>query len=69
MPSSVVASAEGGIATYFFKNDKSAYIEYRNSGGAVVVMYDRDSDPIVNEIDQREQAAEAALRTIGEYFA
>jgi hypothetical protein len=31
-------------------------------------MYARNSDPVVIEIDDGEQAAETALRTIGEYF-
>jgi hypothetical protein len=68
IPDSIVASAEGGIATYFFKGDKSAYVEYRNSGEAVAVMYGRTDDPIVREIDDGEASTEEVVRTISEYF-
>ena len=69
IPDSIVASAEGGIATYFFKGDKSAYVEYRNSGEAVAVMYGQTDDPIVREIDDGEAATEEVVQTISEYLA
>ena len=69
IPDSIVVSAEGGIATYFFNGTRTAFVEYRNSGEAVAVMYDADNDPMVIELDEGEGAADAALTAIGEYFA
>jgi hypothetical protein len=68
VPSSVVASAEGGIAIYFFRGDKTAYIEYRNSGEALAAMYDRETLPVVMELDATEASALEALTRIREYL-
>lgn|ERR1017187_1020666 len=68
VPSSIVASVEGGIATYIFKGGKTAYIEYRNSGETVAAMYDRESHPIVMELDTSEGSALEALNRIREYL-
>jgi hypothetical protein len=69
VPSSVVASAEGGIAIYFFRAEKTAYVEYRNSGGALAAMYDRETLPLVMELDATEASALEAITRIREYLA
>jgi len=69
VPSSVVASAEGGIAIYFFKAKKTAYVEYRNSGEALAAMYDRETLPLVMELDATEASALEAITRIRAYLA
>jgi hypothetical protein len=69
VPSSVVASAEGGIAIYFFRSEKTAYVEYRNSGEALAAMYDRETLPVVIELDATEASSLEAITRIREYLA
>ncbi len=47
-PTTVVASAEGGIATYFMSGARTAYMEYRNTGEFILGMYGADQ-PVVQE--------------------
>lgn len=69
-PATVVASAEGGIATYFMRDESAAYIEFKNSGEAVFAMYGRpDSSPNVIEIQRTEKAFESALQAIVNHLA
>ncbi|MEQ1946443.1 MAG: hypothetical protein ABL995_04605 [Bryobacteraceae bacterium] len=49
-PSTIVASASGGISIYFLNGEKSAYIENCNDGEQVLVMYDQRSTTDVLEI-------------------
>lgn len=47
-PTTVVASAEGGIATYFMSGVRTGYMEYRNTGEFILGMYGT-GEPIVQE--------------------
>jgi hypothetical protein len=66
-PSAVIASAEGGIATYFFNASKTAYVEFRNSGEIIAAMYDADSDPIVREFVDK-SSSWVVINEIGGYL-
>jgi len=36
LPTRVIPSAEGGVAAYFSADDKTSYLEYRNSGEVIL---------------------------------
>ena len=69
MPTALVPSAEGGIALYFIANEKTSYIEFRNSGEAISAMYDLESDPVVEEFYPTSDRTNRAIREITNYLA
>ncbi|MGH9620060.1 MAG: hypothetical protein ACRD45_10200 [Bryobacteraceae bacterium] len=67
-PTTVVASAEGGVATYFIRGRKICYIEYQNSGEGVLGMYGDQVPTAIVEIATDHQSTTEALKQIREYF-
>lgn len=67
-PITVVASAEGGIATYFMRGGGTCYIEHQNSGDSVLVMYSDDGPSTVVDLDELNRDNERALKMIREYL-
>lgn len=52
VPTTIVASAEGGIAAYFIADERVAYVEFANCGEVVLAMYGKGgSAPEVLEVD------------------
>jgi hypothetical protein len=68
MPNRVIPSAEGGVAVYFTRGDKTAYLEYRNSGESILAMYDNLSDPIVVELTESDADESRAITNIRDYI-
>jgi len=68
MPSRVVPSAEGGMALYFNNDNKTAYVEYRNSGKVILAMFDDHSDPIIVELTESDADESKALSFIRSYI-
>jgi hypothetical protein len=69
LPSSIVPSAEGGLALYFTREGKNAYLEYRNSGELILAMYDREAEPIIIELEPTDADESRALRLLRTYFS
>src|SRR6266850_712247 len=69
LPSSVVPSAEGGVALYFLGGDRNAYIEFRNSGELVLALYDHETDPIVPELSSSDADEIRAIELLRNYLA
>jgi len=67
VPDRIIPSAEGGIAIYFTKGPKTAYVEYRNSGGVILAMYDDKNDPLIVELAKNDADEYRALRLIRNY--
>lgn len=68
MPNRVIPSAESGIAVYFTRGDKTAYLEYRNSGEVILAMYDNVSDPLVVELTETDADESRAISDIRDYI-
>jgi len=49
-PSTVVASASGGVSIYFMHGNRTAYIENYNDGSQALVMYDQNGSTEVLEL-------------------
>jgi hypothetical protein len=69
LPSSIVPSAEGGVALYFLSGDRNAYAEFRNSGELVLALYDHETDPIVRELSSSDADEFRAIELLRSYFA
>ncbi len=50
LPRRIVPSAEGGVSLYFMNQDRTCYIEYRNSGEAILAMYAPVGEPEIKEL-------------------
>jgi len=68
MPSRVIPSAEGGMAVYFSSDNKTAYMEYRNSGEVILAMFDDHSEPIIVELAENDADEYRALSLIRSYI-
>jgi hypothetical protein len=68
MPSRVIPSAEGGVAVYFNGENKTAYLEYRNSGEVILAMFDDHSDPIIVELTKDDVDESRAVSLIRSYI-
>jgi hypothetical protein len=68
MPSRVIPSAEGGVAVYFNCDNKTAYVEYRNSKEVILAMFDDHSDPIIVELTEDDADESRALSLIRSYI-
>jgi hypothetical protein len=68
MPSRVIPSAEGGMAVYFNSENKTAYLEYRNSGEVILAMFDDHSDPIIVELTEDDADESRAVSLIRSYI-
>jgi hypothetical protein len=68
MPSRVIPSAEGGMAVYFSSDNKTAYLEYRNSGEVILAMFDDHSDPIIVELTKDDADESRAVSFIRSYI-
>lgn len=68
MPNRVIPSAEGGVAVYFTRGSKTAYLEYRNSGEVILAMYDNHSDPLVVELTESDADESRAITEIRDYI-
>jgi hypothetical protein len=68
LPNRIIPSAEGGVAIYFTRVDKTAYLEYRNSGEVILAMYDNLSDPLVVELTESDADESQAISDIRNYI-
>jgi hypothetical protein len=68
MPNRVIPSAEGGVAIYFARGNKTAYLEYRNSGEMILAMYDNLGDPMVVELTESDADESRAFSDIRDYL-
>jgi hypothetical protein len=68
LPSSVVASAEGGVAICFINNDKYSDIECLNSGEILGVNSNRRDIPIAWEIGLSDHAIEVSVSQIRDFL-
>jgi len=68
LPTRVIPSAEGGVAAYFSADDKTSYLEYRNSGEVILAMYDRQSEPVIFELSESDADESRALSLIRDYL-
>jgi hypothetical protein len=68
-PSSIVPSAEGGVAFYFFNGRRNAYAEFRNSGELVLVLYDHETEPIVLELSLSDTDETRTIELLRSYLA
>jgi hypothetical protein len=68
MPNRVIPPAEGGIAVYFNSDNKTAYLEYRNSREVILAMFDDHSDPIIVELTENDADESRALSLIRSYI-
>jgi hypothetical protein len=68
MPSRVIPSAEGGVAVYFNNDNKTAYVEYRNSKDVILAMFDDLSDPIIVELTEDDADESRAVSLIRSYI-
>jgi len=68
MPDRIIPSAEGGVAIYFNRDTKTAYVEYRNSGDVILAMYDDRSDPLILELTNTDADEHRALHLIRHYI-
>jgi hypothetical protein len=69
MPNRVIPSAEGGMAVYFTSDNKTAYLEYRNSKEVILAMFDDHNDPIIVELTENDADESRALSLIRSYIA
>jgi len=69
VPSSIVPSAEGGVAFYFFSGKRNAYTEFRNSGELVLALYDHETEPIVPELSSSDADEIRAIELLRSYLA
>jgi hypothetical protein len=68
LPTRVIPSAEGGVATYFKADDRVSYLEYRNSGEVILAMYDQHSEPDIRELTENDADESRAIALIREYI-
>jgi hypothetical protein len=68
LPTTIVPSAEGGIAAYFISGTRTAYVEYRNSGETVIAMYDAVGEPAIKELRPDENDLDS-LEAVRSYLA
>ena len=64
LPSTIVASAEGGVSTYFIAGLRTAYVETYNDGSQVLVTYDHAGKTDVLEIGRELPVAEVGDRIL-----
>lgn len=67
-PTTIVASAEGGIAIYFLRTGKSAYFEFRNTGQSMLVMYDDSGYCDIFDVDTSDASILKALEKVRGYI-
>lgn len=65
LPSTIVPSATGGVSIYFFRGDRSAYIENYNDGTQALVMYEPSGSTEVLELGFDLAAEDVASRLLG----
>jgi len=68
MPNRVIPSAEGGIAVYFNSDEKTAYLEYRNSKEVILAMFNNQNEPIIIELTENDADESRALSDIRNYI-
>jgi hypothetical protein len=68
LPTTVVASAEGGVAICWDKGDKHAYIEFGNDLTAVSAMYSGHGEPIVAEFEPTASEIERAFGEVRRFM-
>lgn len=68
MPNRVIPSAEGGTAVYFNSDNKTAYVEYRNSRNVILAMFDEHSEPIIIELTESDADKSRAISLIRSYI-
>jgi hypothetical protein len=68
VPNRVIPSAEGGVAVYFNSDNRTAYVEYRNSKEAILAMFDDYSDPIIVELTEDDADESRAVSLIRNYI-
>ena len=68
-PTTVAASVEGGIGTYFIRGPKTCYIKFRNNGQCVLGMYSNNGQPVtIKEFQDSHDNCLQALKSISLYF-
>jgi hypothetical protein len=68
LPSTVVASAEGGIALCWDSRSKHAYIEYTNDASVVLAMYDLRETLAVDELSPSIESIAEAINRVGRFI-
>jgi hypothetical protein len=70
LPQSIVPSAEGGVALCWDRDERHAYVEFDNDGGAVAVSYRGMDDPQIIEMRGEDTAAiDAQVEAIRRFFS
>jgi hypothetical protein len=68
-PSTIVPSAEGGVAICFVRTGTYADIECLNTGEILAVTYAGNNEPDVWDVDQNSEAVRHAIDRIKSHFA
>ncbi len=68
LPTTIVPSAEGGIAVYFMKGDKIVFIENFNTGDSILAMYDSNSEPQILDLVLEQLNQEQAIEKVRNYL-
>jgi len=70
LPSTIIASAEGGgLAAYFIARGRTSYIEFYNDGDTIVAHYGADCPSAVPPIERDPQSLTGALEVIRAFLA
>ncbi len=69
LPNTIVASAEGGLAAYFFSPNRTSYIEFYNDGESVLARYGEDVTTVVVQIERDRHSLTRALEAISVFLA
>lgn len=67
-PTSIMASAEGGVGVCFKVRDRYADLEFMNSGEVIGVRYEGKTQPTVWETDSSPNALSESIKYIREYL-
>ena len=64
LPSTIVASAEGGVSIYFMRGNRTAYVESYNHGSQALVLYDQQGNTDVLELGRDIPRSEVSGRIL-----
>jgi hypothetical protein len=68
LPTTIVPSAEGGLALCWDSHAKHGYIEYANDATVLLALYDRNSEAAVEEISPSLDSVTSAINKIRQYL-
>jgi len=69
IPDTIVASADGGVAICFIRNQKYADIECYNSGDILAVRYSNQDDPKAWALQPNAVASDATIQEFSKYLS